>query len=74
MKKKRFLLVNNLTTATADFSESIISGIKTSAHNSDTALQVQFRAPPINIVADSFLLCDALITLPMGKSDLMLQY
>ena len=73
-EKNRFLLVNNLTSAPADFSESIISGIKTSAHNSDTALQIQFRAPPINIVADSFLLCDALISLPMGKSDLMLQY
>ena len=70
----RFLLVNNLTSAPADFSESIISGIKTSAHNSDTALQIQFKVVPTNVVADSFLLCDALVSLPMGKSDLLLQY
>ena len=64
----KFLLVNNLTSAPASFSDSIISGIRTSAHNSDSALQVQFRAAPANIVADSFLLCDALFTLPMGKT------
>jgi hypothetical protein len=70
----KFLLVNNLNSAPTDFQDSILSGIKTSAHNSDTALQIQFRAVPVNVIADSFLLADGLITLGQGKSDLTLSY
>jgi hypothetical protein len=70
----KFLLCNNLTSAPSDFAEHIQSGVKTSAHNSDCALQIQFVVPPVNIVADSFLLSDGTITLPTGKSDLTLSY
>ena len=70
----KFLLVNNLMSAPSDFAESVLSGVKTSSINSDTALQIQFKLTPTNVVADSFLLCDGLITLPSGRSELTLSY
>ena len=70
----KFLLVNNLMSAPSDFAESVLSGVRTSSINSDTALQIQFKMAPNNIVADSFLLCDGLITLPAGRSELTLSY
>jgi hypothetical protein len=70
----KFLLVNNLMSEPSDFSESVLSGVKTSAHNSDSALQIQFKSTPVSVIADSFLLCDGLISLPTGRSELMLTY
>jgi hypothetical protein len=70
----KFLLVNNLMSAPSDFAESLLSGVRTSAHNSDSALQIQFVTPPVSVIADSFLLCDGLISLPSGRSELTLTY
>ena len=69
----KFLLVNNLNAAPADFNDSLVSGVKTSAHNSDISLELNFRLPPVSVICDSFLLADGLITLKPG-GDLTLSY
>jgi hypothetical protein len=70
----KFLLVNNLMSAPSDFADSLLSGVRTSAHNSDSALQIVFKTAPVSVIADSFLLCDGLISLPSGRSELTLTY
>ena len=69
----KFLLINNLNAAPIDFNDNLVSGVKTSAHNSDISLELNFRLPPVSVICDSFLLADGLITLKPG-GDLTLSY
>ena len=72
-ESNKFLLVTNLCSAPSDFNDSLVSGVKTSAHNSDISLELNLKSVPISVICESFLLSDGLITLKPG-GDLKLSY
>jgi hypothetical protein len=71
----KFLIVMPLQAAPASFAKSIQSGVNTTAINTDTVLQVNFKAVPATTTrADSFLIADSMIYLENNRGDLRVRY
>ena len=70
-----FLLVNNLAAAPSEYQSSVVSGVRTSALNSNVVLKLEFGSAQAlgGMTCDSFLLSDAIISLTGGKGDLQIR-
>ena len=71
-----FFLVNNLSAAPPAYQSSVVSGVRTSALNSNVVLKVEFNSAQslVGMTCDSFLLSDAVISLTGGKGDLQVRH
>jgi hypothetical protein len=71
----KFLIVVPLSSAPASFANRIQSGLNTTNVNTDSVIQVNFKAVPATTTrVDSFLISDCMVYLDSNRGDLKVRY